>query len=876
MLALNSKFSSAILMTGLFMFLIGSAFGQQTPSQRYQPVRQSEAENAPPSVHVAPSNANRIAPQFRAVSQQTANGTGYSFSDDFQTKSSEVPNRNLRPQYEPPQRGTIQQTSYAQDEVEPRIPAILLGNAPIKKPGLPLQAGAAQFKTSAESATRVTPNDFAAGMSQLQSAGPRIAPSELSNQQLNINEQMAELRRRAEAKDQAMVQAQSNAQQTALAEKVAAEQREIARLEAEKQEAIRLQAERLAAAKAVATSNVTQQQADRQKEIQAEATRIASERMQAEKQTAERDIAEQRQLQRLKAEQAARDRIEREAEKVRVELAAAEAANEVSASDFIGGIAAKQPAHDSHLNTPKLLPHHLTPSTSNKVTSTYANKPVMDTNVRQVSSEVDANDAAIRLAAPAIEVETYGPSTIGINKPATYRIVVKNNSIIEADRILVGINLPQWVDIENVNMTTGGKEITDGNNQARLVWSIDKVPGNASQTITVTAVPRKAEMFDVGVEWTLVPRVGRANITVTEPKLEMTISGPPEVLYGETAIYHVTVRNPGTGAAENVIVMLPEALGGERATLGNIEAGKEKNFQVELLARTAGDLNLVATAAAEQELKTSAERALIVRRASLDVSLEGPGLKYAGSGAQYKVLITNNGDATAQDIVTAVALPQGVKYIGGIESVKIIEGGLRWQVGNLEPGQTRTYKVNCQLNTSGDLQLEVGARGKGDLAASSACLTSVETVADLVLTVADPKGPLPTGEMVPYEIKVQNRGSKSAKGVNLVMQFSEGIEPIKAEGLEYKIVPGQVLFSPITQIDPGQEMSFKITAEAMKGGTHIFRAQLTCQDSDAREIAEGTTRFFGEQIQRGTPATTADASETPASNSNDFGGNFKR
>ena len=161
-------------------------------------------------------------------------------------------------------------------------------------------------------------------------------------------------------------------------------------------------------------------------------------------------------------------------------------------------------------------------------------------------------------------------------------------------------------------------------------------------------------------------------------------------------------------------------------------------------------------------------------------------------------------------------------------------------------------------------------------------MTTVETVADLVLTVADPKGPLPTGEQVPYEIKVINRGTKSAQGVNLVMQFSEGIEPSKAEGLQHRIVPGQVLFSPIPKIDPGQEMRFKITAEALKSGTHIFRAQLTCQDSDAREIAEGTTRFFGETIERSTSAPAADTTPTDATtaNSSGFGSNdfngFKR
>lgn len=487
--------------------------------------------------------------------------------------------------------------------------------------------------------------------------------------------------------------------------------------------------------------------------------------------------------------------------------------------------------------------------------------PVQQTTATEPVSNSMAQPE-ITLAAPGVEVQTFGPKTIGINKTSTYRITVANNGRTDAEQILIGINLPQWVDISNTNMTNGDKEITDGINQARLVWTVDRVPAGSNQTITIDAVPRKAERFDLGVEWTYAPRVGTTQVQVTEPRLEMKIAGPRDVLYGEKAIYHVTVRNPGTGMAENVNVMLPEALGGERATLGEIPAGREKNFQVELLARTAGQLEMTATATADGNLSTASTRQIEVRRANIGVIISGPPMKYAGSVGQYMITVNNTGDATAQEVVAAVALPVGVKYLSGVDGSTEIEGGVRWNVGSLDPGEERAYKINCELNANGDLQVECGARGQGDLAASSACVTTVETVADLVLAVADPKGPLPTGEDVIYEIHVNNRGTRAARNVQLVMQFSEGIEPIAAQGLKHKLVPGQVLFSPIAQINPGEKLSFQVTAKAHKPDTHIFRAQLTCADSDAREIAEGTTRFFGEHVAPvKTPVQTPDTTE---------------
>ncbi len=502
----------------------------------------------------------------------------------------------------------------------------------------------------------------------------------------------------------------------------------------------------------------------------------------------------------------------------------------------------------------------------------------IDRNVRPASAQVESltatrkDKAALSLNAPGIEVETFGPQTIGLNKQASFRVEVSNNSRTEARDVLVGINVPQWVDVQNTNLTTGKKEVTDGQDQARILWTIDRIPAGQTHSATVVAVPRKAELFDLAVEWTLVPRMGAVNIQVTEPKLEMSMSGPGEVLFGETAMFSVTVRNPGTGDAENVIVMLPEEFGGDRSSIGDIPAGKESTFDIELAARTAGQLTLTTSAVADGDLATDASQDVIVRRAILGVTLEGPALKYSGTMARYKVTVTNNGDAAGNNLETAVAFPQGAKYLGGIDGVKKSDGGILWQIGSLDPAQSKTFEIDCELEGNGELQFEAGVRHKEDptkvATAAAACITTVETIADLVLSVQDPKGPLPTGEETEYEITVQNRGSRAAKGVELLMQFSEGIEPSKATGLQNRIVPGQVIFAPIAQIDPGQSMTFQVTSIANKRGTHVFRAFLSCDESDSREVAEGTTKFFGDEfeVESNRGNVTADQSVR----SNDF------
>lgn len=484
-------------------------------------------------------------------------------------------------------------------------------------------------------------------------------------------------------------------------------------------------------------------------------------------------------------------------------------------------------------------------------------------------------DNRFNLTSPAIQLETFGPQSIGIHKKSQFKIVARNSSDVDAERVSVAISMPTWVRLDAINATHGRKESGEDQKSSRVLWTLDRLAARATQTITVDVIPTKAERFDLQVELIQQPRNGLAQVEVTEPRLEMKIAGPSEVQYGETAIYQVTVRNPGTGRAEGVSVMLPEALGGERATLGDIGPNEEKNFRVELLARTAGALDLATTATAGGNLQTSAAKQILVRRASLATAIKGPPVKYSGTVGVYDIEIRNTGDATARDVVAALALPNGVKYLEGIEAVDNVESGLRWNLGTLDSGDVRTYRVALQLNADGKVQLELGARAAGDIASVGQTATVVETLEDVVLSIDEPKGPQPSGESVEYVIHVRNRGSRAASNLNLVMNFSEGIEPTTAAGHGFQLAPGQVVFKPIERIEAGEEVVVKVQAKAGAPGTHLFRAQLTGETEETREMCEGTTRFYGDDLSAPqTPAIPASGPTTPPTGV-PGGGSFK-
>ncbi|MBU6176068.1 MAG: hypothetical protein KGQ60_19855, partial [Planctomycetes bacterium] len=122
--------------------------------------------------------------------------------------------------------------------------------------------------------------------------------------------------------------------------------------------------------------------------------------------------------------------------------------------------------------------------------------------------------------------------------------------------------------------------------------------------------------------------------------------------------------------------------------------------------------------------------------------------------------------------------------------------------------------------------------------------TNVDSIVDLSLSVIDPPAPAPVGQLVFYEIEIKNRGKKIATNVDVVAQFSDGIEPVRLEGHTGRIVPGQVLFNTISSIGAGDKIVLRVAAEASKPGVHRFRAEVKCPGGEADLLQEESTRYL--------------------------------
>jgi len=457
-----------------------------------------------------------------------------------------------------------------------------------------------------------------------------------------------------------------------------------------------------------------------------------------------------------------------------------------------------------------------------------------------------SNELALSSVGPALRMDTVGPRSILIGKPATYTLTLVNEGRTTANDVYVRVAVPGWIEISSTQATAGSAQTQeDSAAEQRLIWTVSRLAAGEQESLQLNFVALENRAFDLAVDWTVRPPSSIAQIEVQQPQLQMSVFGPKDILYGETAVYTIQLTNPGTGVADDVAVEF--AYGGQRLpkrSVGSIAAGQQMEISVELTARQAGNLPVAAVATATGGLRAEASEDVLVRRAELAVEVTGSPRQFAGSVGTYQIRLTNTGNAMAADVVAKAVLPTGAVYVAGGDFAPG-DAGLANRIGPLAPGAERVLHLQCQLLTPGENNVQVTVQDADNLSSLGNFVTRVEALADLKMEISDPKGPTAVGSEAQYEITIVNRGTKAAEGVNVVAQFSTGVEPIKARGASAELVPGQVLFQTIPKIAAGETLSLKVVAVADAEGNHRFRAELTADDPETKLIAEETTYYFG-------------------------------
>jgi uncharacterized repeat protein (TIGR01451 family) len=458
-----------------------------------------------------------------------------------------------------------------------------------------------------------------------------------------------------------------------------------------------------------------------------------------------------------------------------------------------------------------------------------------------------------RRLGPALVVETLGPRRIVVGKEAAYRVVLRNMGDVASGQAEVTIQVPEWADVAGATPTRGKMLLpAPSKSEDGMKWQVPGLRAGGSEELTLRLVPHESRALELAVSLQSAAIDSQFTVEVREPKLQLAISGPKEVRYGEKAVYELTFSNPGSADAENVLVrLLPIDPGDEADTheIGTIPATSKQSVEIELVARQSGTLAIRAEATAESGLKCDAFREVIVLKPELKVEITGPKFRYARTVATYQVRVTNPGNTVARGVQVGAMLPAQSNFVSASGGGQKEDGAnnIRWKVPDLAASGEYTFELKCELEAGGANRIQVAALAETDLRDTAFIATEVEALADVELNVHDPKGPLPVGEDVTYEVVIRNRGSKSADNVQVFAYFSEGIEPMQVLGQRHEITTGRVTLEPIIKLGPGEQVVARIVARASKPGSHVFRAEVQCPTLESKLSEQTTTRFYGEE-----------------------------
>ena len=502
------------------------------------------------------------------------------------------------------------------------------------------------------------------------------------------------------------------------------------------------------------------------------------------------------------------------------------------------------PEFDASVHSATASP--IVPPVQNIEFEVYAEQETQPTSVAAtVASGTDIAHTAVSAGVtqlgyiPKIQIMTRVPPTIRVGMPSMFEIVAINQGDQVVEDVFVVTALPDWVKLVANETTDGSTSTVD----AELHWQVGRLAAGARAIWKMQIVPEENRAFKLSTRWTVQPLGLATQVQVIQPELQLSLTGPQEMTYGDTKIYTVRVTNIGNGEASDVDLRISPGVE-DGQSIGAIAAGGSKLIELELTAEQAGEMKIQAAVSTTGNDPVQKELSIVILRPELVLEVEGPEENFAGAPVKYQIQVRNKGDTVARDVTVNAVLPIGARYMQNGSPAETVKRNMSWEIGVVEPGATRTFEFECILLTEGENKLLTRVEAVATETRAGSVVTRVRGVADIKLIVSDPAGPVNMDDEAIYEIQVINRGTRVAQGIDVIAQFGYGVEPVKTTGQTAELIPGQVIFDSIASIAPGEKVSLKVHARADKEGRHKIRVKLVGRDPGTTLIQEEMTWFL--------------------------------
>ncbi len=387
-------------------------------------------------------------------------------------------------------------------------------------------------------------------------------------------------------------------------------------------------------------------------------------------------------------------------------------------------------------------------------------------------------------------------------------------------------------------------------------WKLNHMQPGEERSILISLIP--AERGDLTADATARYTSGSsATFRVEQPMLALAVTGPEQVMVGEPATQSVTVSNPGTGIAQDVIlaVKLPEGLTHSTGRtelsmeIGSLDSGESRTVRLSLAAARGGTHALQVVAASGEELQKRAESTVKVIAPTLDLVVKGPGLRYVGRDATYTVNVLNSGRTATNNVRALYAVPEGFRFLSASGGGKYDQETriVTWFVGSLNASETAQVAVKLRPVELGSYEHVARVVSEHGATAEALAKTKIDGIASVTMEIDDLDDPVEIGRETAYEVRLRNDGSKEAQNVQLSLEMPLGVKLTGIRGpAEYKVQGNQIVFQTLRSLPAGRSIGFQIRIAGSQEGNQRLRARLTSDSIQEPLTVEELTRFYAD------------------------------
>jgi uncharacterized repeat protein (TIGR01451 family) len=471
---------------------------------------------------------------------------------------------------------------------------------------------------------------------------------------------------------------------------------------------------------------------------------------------------------------------------------------------------------------------------------------------------------------PQVSLTKTGPASAPVGQEVPYTITVANTGQVECREITVRDGVPDGLQY----VRSQPPATADGN---QLIWTL--APLQAGQSHTLEVVFRSTRVGAVTNTATVTTADGlrsenSATTQITAPQLNVSMAGPDTGVVGVPITFPITVNNPGTGPATNVVLTDSFDQGLEHQSkanpvelrVGTLEAGQTVTKELVLTPSDVGRFVNRVTATADGNLSAKAEHPVTVQLARLAITLNGPKVRYVSKTADWDIQVSNPGEVPLTNVVVRDQLPADLAFVRATEGGQASESQVVWNIGALQPREQKLLKVttNCLRITEKALNVAVASADPG-LQAQAEAAVEIRGLPAFRMEVGDRDDPIEVGGRTTYDIRVTNQGSLPGNQVEIKALAPKEMRIINATGPSTPRIEGQaVTFPPVDGLQPNQTFAYTVEVEALAPGDVRFKVDLLAQTLGGVPVVEEESTQIYSTGEKPVPPPGANTPGSPS------------